>query len=192
VSLRLIVKRAAQLVSLIIVFLPAALSGFGRITAIYLIGAHTMALIPGIIGNMLRAAWYRLTLIHCSQDVTISFGTFFSQQSASVARNVSIGSYCVIGSASIGEGTLISSSAQITSGVHDHPRDDQGHFLPGVSGAVRIGSYCLIGASTVVMADVGDRSTIAVGSIVLTEIPPDIVAAGNPARLVRGRPTAAR
>jgi hypothetical protein len=112
VSLRLIVKRAAQLVSLIIVFLPAALSGFGRITAIYLIGAHTMALIPGIIGNMLRAAWYRLTLIHCSQDVTISFGTFFSQQSASVARNVSIGSYCVIGSASIGEGTLISSSAQ--------------------------------------------------------------------------------
>jgi acetyltransferase-like isoleucine patch superfamily enzyme len=48
-----------------------------------------------------------------------------------------------------------------------------------------VGADCWIGASAVVMAAVGDRSTIGAGAIVVKEIPPDSVAVGNPARVIR-------
>ena len=188
--LRLLVKRTAQAIALAIVLPAAALSGFGHVTAMYLFFAQTFACAPGLIGNFLRAAYYRLTLESCSQDTTIAFGTFFSRRSAQVARNVSIGSYCVIGRALIGEGAQISSFVNIPSGKHDHPRDAEGRFLPGVEGKVQIGSYCFIAGSVVVLADVGDRSTIGAGSVVTKPIPADVVAAGNPAKVLRSRNSA--
>jgi virginiamycin A acetyltransferase len=187
--LRLLFKRLAQAIALLIVWPVALCSGFGRVTPIYILFAHLLALGPGIVGSYCRAAYYRLTLKRCSQDTTIAFGTFFSRQDACVDRNVSIGSYCVIGRASIGEGSQISSHVEIPSGRHDHPRDTEGRFLPGVEGEVHIGSYCFIGASAIVMANVGHRSTIGAGSVVVKDIPDDAIAVGNPARVITARVT---
>ena len=183
--MRILVKRTVQAIALVIVFPAALLAGFGRFTPGFDLFAHVFAALPGIIGNFLRAAYYRLTLASCSQDTTIAFGTFFSRQNASVGRNVSIGSYCIIGHATIGEGSQISSHVQIPSGKHDHPRDSEGRFLPGVEGEVQIGSYCFIAASAVVLANVGDFSTIGAGSVVVHDIPSRTIAVGNPARVIK-------
>jgi virginiamycin A acetyltransferase len=183
--MRLTIKRTAQALALLLAFPAALLAGFGRLTPLFEFFGHVFALCPGIAGNFLRAAYYRMTLESCSQDTTIAFGTFFSRQSARIGKNVSIGSYCVIGRASIGEGSQISSHVQIPSGKHDHPRDASGRFLPGVEGQVHIGNYCFIAASAIVLANVGDFSTVGAGSVVVHDLPSGVIGAGNPARVIK-------
>jgi acetyltransferase-like isoleucine patch superfamily enzyme len=51
---------------------------------------------------------------------------------------------------------------------------------------VTIGSDSWIGAAATVMADVGSRTTIGAGSVVTRPVAEDCVAAGNPARVIRG------
>jgi acetyltransferase-like isoleucine patch superfamily enzyme len=182
--MRRILKKVIQGAALLVVLPLAATAGFGRVFAVYLLWAQALAMVPGFVGNFLRAAYYRLTLAACSQDITIAYGAFFSRRTARVAPYVSIGSYCVIGNASIGTGCQISSLVQIPSGKHDHPRDAEGKFLPGVEGEVRIGDYCFIAASAIVLANVGDRTTIGAGSVVVKDLPSDVVAVGNPARVI--------
>ena len=124
--------------------------------------AHVLALAPGMIGNFLRGAFYKLTLRECSIDTTIAFGSFFVHPDSSVGAYVSIGSYCVIGRASIGCRTQIASHVEITGGRHQHPRGAQG-FGSMVHGRTTIGEGCWIGASAIVMGNVGSRTTIGAG-----------------------------
>lgn len=52
---------------------------------------------------------------------------------------------------------------------------------------VRIGRNCWIGAGAVILPGVciGDNSVIGAGSVVTRNIPPDVVAVGNPCRVLR-------
>ncbi len=202
---RLFIKRAVQACALILVFVPALLSGFGRLHAVYTFFAHSYAAVPGLPGNLLRAAFYRLTLRQASIDATISFGTFFSHAGASLEPMVSIGSYCVIGAVRIGARTQIASHVEIPSGARAHQRDEEGRLsgqitpgqitpgqITGDGGATTIGPDCWIGSSAIVLADVGAGSTIGAGAVVVKPIPPGSVAVGNPARVIRstGEPRA--
>jgi virginiamycin A acetyltransferase len=150
--------------------------------------AHLLALAPGPCGDFLRAAYYSLTLRGSSSDTRIGYGSFFVHPGASIGRNVSVGAYCVIGNARIGDRTQIASHVQITSGRRQHLRDEAGR-MSGSSSLfeVDIGADCWIGAAAVVMASVGSGSTIGAGAIVVHRIPPGVVAVGNPARPVLGK-----
>ena len=128
-SPRTIVKRIAQGLFLGMAFPSAVLCGFGKFAQAYATFAHLYALVPGIVGDFLRAAFYRLTLRECSIDTVIAFGTFFSRRDACVSHNVCIGSYCVIGRARIGARTQIASHVEIPSGRYQHNRDGAGRFL---------------------------------------------------------------
>jgi len=181
-------KAAFSGVSLLAAFPPAAVSAFGRWTGAYEFFAHAYALAPGIVGDYLRIAYYKLTLAECSLSSRISFGSFFPHPEARVGPQVYIGPYCIVGTASIGERTQIASGVQILSGSRQHSRDAAG----GLSGAhleafaaVAIGADCWIGAGAIVMADVGAGSTIGAGSVVSRPIPPCSVAVGNPARVIK-------
>lgn len=184
-SARLAVKRLVQGVVLAAVFPSAALCGFGKIERLFSFFAQMYALGPGFIGNVCRAAFYKWTLRECSMDTTISFGSFFSRRSARVEPFVSIGAFCVIGCARIGARTQIASHVQIPSGRHGHSRDPQGRLIDFRDDEIYIGADCWVGASAVVMADVGSGSTIGAGSVVVKEVPAGVVAAGNPARVIR-------
>lgn len=181
-SVRVAVKRLAQIVALVLAFPAAVLSLFGRLEPLFTMFAHMFAVAPGMPGSYLRAAYYRLVCESCSQDVHYGFGTILTRRGARISRNVSIGNYCVIGNASIGEGCQISSLVNIPSGKHDHPRDENGRWVESVEGRVTIGDYVFVAASVVVIANVGEYSTIGAGSIVVKDIPPRTVAVGNPAR----------
>lgn len=141
-----------------------------------------------MVGDYLRTAFYRLTLEECSIFSRISFGSFFSATEVKVARGVYIGSYCVIGKCTIGERTQVGSNVQILSGKHQHPRDEYGRLQGAEHGTfdrISVGSDCWIGAAAIVMADVGDGTTIGAGSIVSRAIPGNSVAVGNPARVIK-------
>lgn len=185
---RRLLKVAANAIALAMVFPAAAACGFGRWNSIFTIFCHAYASGPGILGDYLRIAWYRLTLAECPMESRISFGSFFSTPEARVARGVYIGSYCILGRASIGERTQIASGVQVLSGARQHARDADGRITgsgEGVFQPVRIGSDCWIGAAAVVMADVGDGTTVGAGAVVTRPIPPGVVAVGNPARVIR-------
>ncbi|MBZ5580674.1 MAG: acyltransferase [Acidobacteriia bacterium] len=181
---RFILKRAAQGVALVVVFPLGLACGFGRVGPVFTLCAHSLAQAPGILGNLLRGAFYKLTLRRCSIDTNIAFGTFFVYPDAEVASHVSIGSYCVIGRASIGYGTQIASHVGIPGGRHHHERDAAGRLGATAAGRTEIGEHCWIGESAVVMGDVGPGTTIGAGAVVVKDIPGGVVAVGNPAKIV--------
>ena len=182
------VKGVANSVVLAVTFLPALFSAFGRVETIFLLFAQACALVPGILGDYIRIAYYKWTLSACTLDSRIQFGSFFAHAQARVGRGVYIGSYCVLGHTAIGDRTQIASGVQVLSGGRQHARDAEGHILGSDRGEfaeVAIGADCWIGAATIVMAKVGAGSTVGAGSVVVKPIPAGSTAVGSPARVVK-------
>lgn len=106
---------------------------------------------------------------------------------------IHIGSFCIIcpgvriSSASdilIGDNCMIASGSYITdSDWHDI----YDRVSTGKSNPVRIENNVWIGDSAIVCKGVviGENSIIGAGSVVVSEIPPNSIAAGNPAKVVR-------
>jgi acetyltransferase-like isoleucine patch superfamily enzyme len=185
-----VVKAIVNAIALALMLPFAAVSGFGRLSGVFQLFAQAVALVPGLPGDYLRVAYYVMTLRRCSLNARVSFGSFFAQSSATVSRGVYIGSYCVIGSCHIGPRTQIASLVQILSGQRQHSRDECGRILGADEESftpVEIGADCWLGAAALVMADVGTGSTIGAGAVVTRAIPPNVVAVGNPARVVERR-----
>jgi acetyltransferase-like isoleucine patch superfamily enzyme len=178
-----LLKRVAGGAFLALAFPFAAASGFGRQPAVFSFFAHLCALGPGVVGDFVRVAYYRMTLRSCARDCRIAFGAFFAHPQATVGHLASVGPYCVIGYATIGDGALLGAAVQIVSGGQQHKRDSQGRLTDAGRKFVEIviGEHCWIGAAAVVMANVGEKSTVAAGSVVLTPVAPGIVVGGNPA-----------
>lgn len=185
--MRKFLKACLNALFLVLAFPAALLSGFGRLKPVYTFFAHAFATAPGGIGDYLRGAYYHLTLRGFDLSSRVSFGSFFAHPEARIGFRVYIGSYCIIGRASIGDGTLLASGVQLLSGQHQHTRDSSGAaFQGGEFVQVSIGSDSWIGSAATIMADVGSRTTIGAGSVVTRAIPDDCTAVGNPARVIRG------
>lgn len=153
----------------------------------YRLWAQSCALAPGLPGDYLRIAYYKLTLEKCSMESRIQFGSLFAHREASMARGVCIGAYCILGKTAIGERTQIGSAVHVLSGKQQHPRDAEGRIMGSEHGTfetVRIGADCWVGSGAIVMADVGTGCTIGAGAVVVHSVPDGSVAAGNPARVL--------
>ena len=149
------------------------------------------ALIPGPPGRFVRAAFYVGTLDACSWEVHVGFGCLFTHRGARLGPKVSMGSYCVIGHATVGEGVRMASRISIPSGKRQH-LDDVGLMTDGtIYDRVRIGAGAWIGESATILADVGDNSIISAGAVVVSSIPAQVIAGGNPAKVIKSIATAA-
>lgn len=182
-------KTAAKLLVrglfLVLVLPLAALTGFGRITWLYKLFAELCALAPGVVGDYVRIAFYKLTLQSCALSSRICFGSFFAHREAVVGDHVYIGAYCILGHCRIGDRTQIASHVQVLSGRRQHARDSAGQIGGGAFDPIEIGADCWIGASSVIMATVGSGTTVGAGAVVVKELPPGVVAVGNPAQVIR-------
>ncbi len=174
---------AARLVTLPL----GLLAGFGRVRPLYLMGAHAVALVPGLVGDYLRVAYYCWTLEAASAESRIEFGSFFAHARARLGPGVYIGPYTVLGQVDLAAGCQIASGVQILSGRRQHSQLQEG----GVGGAegglfetVKIGERSWIGAGAVVMADVGAGATVGAGAVVVKPVGAGVVAVGNPARAI--------
>jgi acetyltransferase-like isoleucine patch superfamily enzyme len=159
--------------------------------AVYLTGAQLVALLPGILGNYLRGAYYRMTLDVCAWETSIGYGSLFTHRGASVAPNVSTGAYCVIGHARIGAGTMFGSRVSVPSGKRQHFDDDGRLSTESRFETVSIGPGCWIGEGAIVLADVGERCVISAGAVVIKDVPARSIAGGNPAKVLRALDEAA-
>ena len=171
-----VAKSVVSGVFLVLALPAAACCGFGRWEPVFSLFAQSLALVPGLPGDYLRAGYYRLTLESFGRESRIQFGSFFAHSQARVGNGVYIGSYDILGKTEIGDGCQIASGVQILSGSRQHARGEDGSIGGADTGAfltVKIGSGCWIGAGAIVMADVGENTTVGAGSVVTRELPPN-------------------
>jgi virginiamycin A acetyltransferase len=161
------------------------LIGFGgREVGLFATLGQALSLIPGFIGSFTRRAYYLMTLEVCAKDIGVGFGTWFSKRRVRISPRVSLGAHCLIGSCTIGEGTLLGSNIDVLSGRHQHSMDGLRRQRAENSNSfsqVHIGENVWVGNRTIIMADIGDNSVIGAGAVVVHSIPRDSVAVGNPA-----------
>lgn len=86
----------------------------------------------------------------------------------------------------VGDGTMFGPNVVIATAGHPIlPKLRKQYFQYNIP--VKIGKNCWLGAGVIVLPGVtiGDNSVIGAGSIVTKDIPSDVVAVGNPCRVVR-------
>jgi acetyltransferase-like isoleucine patch superfamily enzyme len=152
--------------------------------------SQLLSLIPGKIGSYYRKAFFSLSMQHCNFSGVISFGTLFSHPDTEIYENVYIGPQCNIGKSVIGKNTLIASGVHILSGKNQHNFDDIDTPIQQQGGhyeKILIGEDCWVGNTAVIMANIGEKAIVAAGSVVVQEVPPFAIVAGNPAKVVKMR-----
>jgi maltose O-acetyltransferase len=96
----------------------------------------------------------------------------------------------------IGDGTAVAPRVQFLTAGHPVDADERVTHDPtsgkpngGVTfnKPITVGKNCWIGAGAIILGGVtiGDNTTIGAGSVVTRDIPSDVVAAGNPCRVIR-------
>jgi putative colanic acid biosynthesis acetyltransferase WcaF len=93
-----------------------------------------------------------------------------------------------LGRVSIGDHTVLSQDVYVCAGTHDYTKPD----LPLLKPPIRIGDGVWIAAQAFVGPGVtiGDNSVVGARSVVMKDVPPGVVVAGNPARVIKQRPMA--
>ena len=116
-------------------------------------------------------------------------------------NRVTLGKRCYIGryayldgDITIGNFTMLASQVAVVGGDHVFDNPDalmidggREHWKP-----TRIGSDVWIGHGAIIMngVSIGDGAVVAAGSIVLQDVPPRVIVAGSPARVIRSRSAA--
>ncbi len=106
--------------------------------------------------------------------IKIGNGTYLNNNCSIIAEgaNIDIGRDCLIGQ----EVNIFSSDFH---GLRDRSKSSKA--------PVAIGDNVFIGARSMILkgVSIGNNSTIAAGAVVTKDVPPDTVAAGNPAKVIK-------
>jgi len=117
--------------------------------------------------------------------------TWQAGASIKIGKNVGItgGIICAAKEIEIGNNTLIGANSTIVdTDFHPITSNNRRYKSTGVvSKPVRIGINVFLGTGSMVLkgAHIGNNSVIGAGSIVVSDIPPNTIAAGSPARKIR-------
>ena len=99
----------------------------------------------------------------------------------------------------IGSYTLVAPRCNFLAAGHPVAAPDRMNFDPEtgafesgvcIAKPIHVGNHCWLGAATTIVGGVtiGDGTTVGAGSVVTKDLPPCVLAAGNPARVIRRLP----
>nr|WP_319393016.1 hypothetical protein [uncultured Desulfobacter sp.] len=191
--MRSVVKQITFFVATVIVFPSAVLVNLEKRTlkyaeSIFSFFAQFWAIMPGLPGSYLRAAFYRQVLEYCHKECYIGFGTICTHREVKIEKNVYIGPYSMVGSSWLKESSLLGSRVSVLSGKTQHEMGKDGKwtaFNPENKVQVCVGPNAWLGEGVILMADVGKGSLIGSGAVVSSSVPDGVVGAGNPFRAIR-------
>jgi len=147
--------------------------------------SQMLALVPGLPGSCLRGAYYFGSLERCSWETHVGFGSIFTHRGGCLGTRASLGSYCVIGHADVGDEVMMGSRVSVPSGKRQH-LDEDGQLTSGSRyDTVKIGSGTWVGEGAIIMADVGGSCIVSAGAVVARAMPDRSIIGGNPARVIR-------
>jgi hypothetical protein len=183
--IKLAIFAVATLVALPAIVLTWLEKRLTRSEIVFVFCAQFVALVPGLPGVWLRAAFYFATLDECSWETHVGFGSLFTHRGGSMGANASMGSYCVLGHAQLGPGVIMASRVSIPSGKRQH-FDEAGHFsVAPVFERVAIGAQTWVGEGAIILANVGPRCIVSAGAVVLKEVAEGSLVGGNPAKVLK-------
>lgn len=190
-SLRYIFLRLAELIAFV-VLLPfflwsrLPLPEYTTFTA----PSQLLSFFPGFLGILLRRIWYRFTLRHCGQNLTVDWLAVIRTKETEVGDRCTFGVSNWVSWAKIGNDVMTGSHVVFVSGAKQHDFEDISRPMRQQHGQKRqivIGDDVWIGTQSVVMADVSPGTVIGAGSVVTKNFEPKVVIAGNPAQVLRPR-----
>jgi acetyltransferase-like isoleucine patch superfamily enzyme len=152
--------------------------------------SQVLGLLPGVLGQYVRRAFYTHVLAECHPSTCIEFGVHFSRADARLGQNAYVGPRSHIGLAHIGKDVLLAAGVHVPSGANIHGTgtvDVPIREQTGTLSVVSIGEGAWVGSAAVVMADVGCHAIIGAGAVVTKPVPDYAIAAGVPARVIRDR-----
>lgn len=152
-----------------------------------------LALVPTPVGEYLRSAFYWGACRRVHPFTRVAFGAIIAHRNTVIAEGVVIGSFSIIGCATIGKDVLIAPQVSILSGKYQHgrPQEREGHRQAGITlDVISIGGGSFLGQGALILADVGAGATVGAGSVVNRAVPDGATVMGNPARKVSLDPPA--
>lgn len=153
--------------------------------------AEILSLVPSIIGNYFRKAYYWGTCTNVSPDTHFLFGVMLARRENTIRRGVSLGVHTYIGYADIGENVLFGARISIISGKYQHGKPSERKDNKEVEEShevIKIGDNSWIGSDSSILANIGSNCTVGAGSVVLKDVPDGWTVMGNPARKVNVEP----
>jgi virginiamycin A acetyltransferase len=151
---------------------------------------QALGLVPGLTGQYLRRAFLARTLTSCHWSATVEFGTLFSSAAARLDEHVYVGPRCHLGLVHLERDVLLGAGVHVPSGGATHGVEDLSRPIREQEQRkhlVTVAAGSWIGSGAIVMADVGHDSVVGAGSVVTRPVPPLVIAAGVPARVIRER-----
>jgi virginiamycin A acetyltransferase len=149
---------------------------------------QALSLLPGKTGVLVRNAYYKTVLASCPLHVCFQFGCLLAYSDVHIGRNVYLGVHSKLGLVDIGDDTIISDDVHLLSGGRQHSAagfTESFQAQPAHRDRISVGRNCWVGAHAIVMANIGDNCIIGAGAVITRPIPPNSVAVGVPARVVR-------
>jgi acetyltransferase-like isoleucine patch superfamily enzyme len=188
VDLLLLAKPLAALGKLRLRALGVAL---GQRVVLY--GLPVVSLSPGseirIGSHVVLCSWSRYTALGVNHATVLR--TLAPEARLTIGDHVGIsgGAICAAASVTIGAYTMLGANVTVAdTDFHPLAALNRRYSQTGIeTSPVVIGSNVFLGTGAVVLKGVhiGDNSVIGAGSVVARDIPPDVIAAGNPCRVVR-------
>lgn len=135
----------------------------------YRTAGHSLSLIPGGAGILLRRAWYGATLASCGERLKVLFGAVIHQPESRIGDDCHIGELNRVGLVEIGPNFMSSHHVCIVSGRHQHGyrrgeiaiRDQ-----PETVRRVKIGEDVWVGAGATIGADVASHTVVGMGAAI--------------------------
>jgi acetyltransferase-like isoleucine patch superfamily enzyme len=156
----------------------------------FVFGSQCVSLIPSKLGTKCRTAYYWGTLEEYHLDTFVLFGTLLPHSKTRIGHHCKIGEYAIVGYSHLGANVGVCSKVSIIAGRYQHNFTDttKGVFdTEPVFECITIGDDVFLGEASIIMANVGEKSIIGAGGVVVKDIPPYSIAVGNPARVIKTR-----